>query len=110
MFSSSHPMHAPSPNAVPVEASPSLDAKLRFLRSPAAHGATVCDLRPEHVCMTDPPVIIDCLEFNAPLRQVDPFDEVAFLGFECGLAGADWIAPRLVAGLSAALDDHPLPA
>jgi aminoglycoside phosphotransferase family enzyme len=68
------------------------------------------DLRPEHVCMVEPPVVIDCLEFNAPLRQVDPFDEVAFLGFECGLAGADWIAPRLVAGLSAALDERPQPA
>ncbi|HEX5685030.1 MAG TPA: hypothetical protein VFY73_13490 [Ideonella sp.] len=65
------------------------------------------DLRPEHVCLVDPPVIIDCLEFNAQLRQVDPFDEVAFLGLECGLAGADWLMPRLIAGLSAALDDRP---
>jgi aminoglycoside phosphotransferase family enzyme len=68
------------------------------------------DLRPEHVCLIDPPVVIDCLEFNAQLRQVDPFDELAFLGLECGLGGADWIAPRLVAGLSAALDDRLSPA
>ena len=65
------------------------------------------DLRPEHVCLLDPPVVIDCLEFNAQLRQVDPFDEVAYLGLECDLAGAPWIGPRLLAGLSAQLDDRP---
>jgi aminoglycoside phosphotransferase family enzyme len=69
------------------------------------------DLRPEHVCLLEPPVVIDCLEFNALLRQVDPFDEVAFLGLECHLAGAPpWVAARLVAGLSSALGDHPSPA
>jgi aminoglycoside phosphotransferase family enzyme len=65
------------------------------------------DLRPEHVCLLDPPVVIDCLEFNAQLRQVDPFDEVAYLGFECDLAGASWIGPRLVAGLSTQLQERP---
>jgi aminoglycoside phosphotransferase family enzyme len=64
------------------------------------------DLRPEHVCLIDPPVVIDCLEFNAQLRQVDPFDELAFLGLECSLGNADWIGPRMVAGLSSALDDR----
>jgi aminoglycoside phosphotransferase family enzyme len=68
------------------------------------------DLRPEHVCMVDPPVVIDCLEFNAALRHVDPFDELAFLGLECGLAGADWIGPRLVDRVSEILDDRPAPA
>jgi uncharacterized protein len=65
------------------------------------------DLRPEHVCLLDPPIVIDCLEFNAQLRQVDPFDEVAYLGLECDLAGAPWIAPRLLAGLSAQLQERP---
>jgi aminoglycoside phosphotransferase family enzyme len=65
------------------------------------------DLRPEHVCLTDPPVVIDCVEFNLALRRVDPFDEVAFLGLECRLAGAPWIGPRLVSGLSAELDERP---
>lgn len=65
------------------------------------------DLRPEHVCLLDPPVVIDCLEFNAQMRQVDPFDEVAYLGLECDLAGAPWIGPRLLAGLSAQLRDQP---
>jgi len=65
------------------------------------------DLRPEHVCLLRPPVVIDCLEFNAALRQVDPLDELAFLGLECELAGAAWIGPRLVAMYGAALDDVP---
>ena len=45
------------------------------------------DLRPEHICFRDPTAIFDCLEFNAELRQVDPFDELAYLGVECAL---DW--------------------
>ncbi|HUP05591.1 MAG TPA: hypothetical protein VMU47_00455 [Caldimonas sp.] len=68
------------------------------------------DLRPEHVFMLEPPVVIDCIEFNAQLRQVDPFDEIAFLGFECGLLGAAWIGRRLADGLAVALDDRPPPA
>jgi aminoglycoside phosphotransferase family enzyme len=65
------------------------------------------DLRPEHVCLLDPPVVIDCLEFNARLRQVDPFDEMAFLALECEMAGAPWIGPRLETGCTAALGDRP---
>ncbi len=68
------------------------------------------DLRPEHVWLLDPPVIIDCLEFNPALRRVDPFDEMAFLALECEMAGAPWIGPRLLAGIAAALDDLPSPA
>ena len=65
------------------------------------------DLRPEHVWLIEPPVVIDCLEFNAALRQVDPFEEIAFLALECEMAGAPWIGPRLIAGIAAALDDQP---
>jgi aminoglycoside phosphotransferase family enzyme len=48
------------------------------------------DLRPEHIWLNDPIEIIDCLEFNARLRAVDPFDEIAFLSLECGRLGAAW--------------------
>lgn len=61
------------------------------------------DLRPEHVCLTDPPVIFDCLEFNRTLRLSDPVSEVVFLGMECAMLGADWIGPRLVAALESGL-------
>jgi aminoglycoside phosphotransferase family enzyme len=65
------------------------------------------DLRPEHVCLLQPPVVIDALEFNAALRAVDPFEELAFLGLECEMAGAAWIGPRLLAACAAALGNAP---
>jgi uncharacterized protein len=58
-----------------------------------AHG----DLRPEHVCLTDPPAIIDALEFDRDLRLLDPADELAFLAMECEFAGAEFIGPILFA-------------
>lgn len=62
------------------------------------------DLRPEHVCLVDPPVIIDCLEFNRRLRLVDPFDELTYLGLECERLGASWIGTVL----ARRRDDAPL--
>jgi aminoglycoside phosphotransferase family enzyme len=41
--------------------------------------------------LTDPPVIIDCLEFNLGLRLIDPLDELAFFAMECRRLGAPWI-------------------
>ena len=57
-----------------------------------AHG----DLRPEHVCLIDPPVIIDCLEFRRDFRLLDPLDELAFLGMECERLGAPRIGQALL--------------
>lgn len=65
------------------------------------------DLRPEHVCLSDPPVVIDCLEFSRPLRLVDPFDELCFLGLECERLGAAWILERLVSECARTLQDRP---
>jgi aminoglycoside phosphotransferase family enzyme len=65
------------------------------------------DLRPEHICLSEPPVIIDCLEFNRALRFVDPFDELAFLGMECEKLGAPWIAARLISRCAAELGERP---
>ena len=65
------------------------------------------DLRPEHIGLDGTPVVIDCLEFNRALREVDPFDELAFLDLECSLLGAGWIGPRLIERCSAALQDRP---
>ena len=85
---------------------PLLEARVRAGRIVEGHG----DLRPEHVFLTEPPVAIDCLEFNEGLRTVDPFDEIAFLGLECARHGADWVYPELRARLEAGLDDTPEPA
>ncbi len=64
-----------------------LEDRARSGRIVEGHG----DLKPEHVCLIDPPVIIDCLEFNRSLRQIDPLDELAFFGMECRRLGAPWI-------------------
>lgn len=62
-----------------------------------AHG----DLRPEHIWLTEPVRIIDCLEFNAQLRAVDPLDEVAFLCLECERLGSLEASNRFQRKLSA---------
>ncbi len=54
------------------------------------------DLRPEHICLTNPPVIIDCLEFNPDFRRLDPFDELSYLALECRLLGAVELADTIV--------------
>jgi len=61
------------------------------------------DLRPEHVWPEPPVRIIDCLEFNADLRAIDPLDELAFLHVECSRLGAarhgDYVVQRVAAAL-----------
>jgi aminoglycoside phosphotransferase family enzyme len=73
------------------------DAQLSFLaaRRPwldlrAAAGCIVeahGDLRPEHVLLGDPPIVIDCLEFDRNLRILDRAEELAFLALECARIG-----------------------
>jgi len=63
------------------------------------------DLRPEHICMLAPPVVIDCLEFDATLRELDPFDEIAFLALEIGLLGAASLADALQARYAELMSD-----
>lgn len=57
-----------------------------------AHG----DLRPEHVCLEEAPIIIDCLEFKREFRILDPADELSFLTMECERLGAPEFLDRLV--------------
>jgi aminoglycoside phosphotransferase family enzyme len=64
------------------------------------------DLRPEHVCLEQPPVIIDCLEFSRQLRALDPVSELSFLALECRRLGAVWIGERLLADYAARTGDR----
>jgi len=66
-----------------------------------AHG----DLRPEHIWLTHPITIIDCLEFDARLRALDPLDEIAFLHLECERLGARWAGERIRWRLAMLLDE-----
>ncbi|WP_366657143.1 hypothetical protein [Fodinicurvata sp. EGI_FJ10296] len=60
------------------------------------------DLRPEHICLTDPPQIIDCLEFNRAMRIIDPCDEITYLGMECDMLGASGVRGTLERMMAAA--------
>lgn len=84
-----------------------------LLRARVAEGRIVeghGDLRAEHVCLVEPPTVFDALEFDARLGEVDPFDELCFLGLECDMAGDASIGPLLCTRIAAALDDAPAPA
>jgi aminoglycoside phosphotransferase family enzyme len=80
-----------------------IDARVRRHRIVDGHG----DLRPEHIWLDHEIRIIDCLEFNARLRAVDPFDEIAYLDLECERLGAAWagryIRTRIERGLAASV-------
>jgi aminoglycoside phosphotransferase family enzyme len=94
------------------------DAQLRYVRRARStlegrvssgrvvegHG----DLRPEHLCLTDPPAVIDCLEFSRDLRMLDPLDELTFLGLECERLGAPEVGQWFMdAYLRATRDEAP---
>ncbi len=68
-----------------------------------AHG----DLRPEHVCLMDEPLVIDCLEFDRSLRLLDPVCELSFLALECRRLGAAWIGDVLLSTYAELSGDKP---
>lgn len=80
-----------------------VDARASTRRIVEGHG----DLRPEHVCLGPPPVIIDCVEFNRDFRILDPADELAYLGMECERLGAETIGATLLAHYSTLTGDLP---
>jgi aminoglycoside phosphotransferase family enzyme len=70
------------------------DARVNAGRIVEGHG----DLRPEHIYLGSPPLVIDCLEFNRALRLLDPLEELATLALECERSGAGWVG-RFVHGV-----------
>jgi len=67
------------------------------------------DLRPEHICLIDPPAVFDCLEFNADLRRIDVLDELCFLAMECDALGADSLGERVLKDYLKRSQDRPPP-
>lgn len=65
------------------------------------------DLRPEHVYLTQPARIVDCLEFDRRLRILDPVDELACLGLHAAHPGAAWVRDALLAHYRRVTDDRP---
>jgi len=70
-----------------------LEARVVDGRVVDAHG----DLRPEHVCLETPPVVIDPLEFDDELRMLDAASELAFFALECERLRAPWFGGRVFA-------------
>lgn len=66
--------------------------RIRDRRLVDGHG----DLRPEHVYVNGTPRIIDCLEFRADLRRLDPISEIAYLALECRRLGGPAIEGHLL--------------
>lgn len=82
-----------------------LDQRARQGSIVEAHG----DLRPEHVFLVDPPVIVDCLEFNRDLRILDTASELMFLALECERQGAAWVKDLLFETYTEITQDAPPP-
>lgn len=80
-----------------------VEARSRDGRIVGGHG----DLRPEHVCLREDPVVIDCIEFEREFRLVDPADELAYLGMECELLGAPWVTDVFLEEYRSATGDRP---
>lgn len=66
-----------------------------------AHG----DLKPEHICLIDPPCVIDALEFSKDLRILDPAEELSYLWIECERLGSAQAAAYVLEGYCRASRD-----
>ncbi len=80
-----------------------LTGRLKQRRIVDGHG----DLRPEHIWLGDDVKIIDCVEFNARLRMLDPLEEIAHLDLECEHLGAKGIGAYIQPRVMQALHDDP---
>ena len=80
-----------------------VDARARARRIVEGHG----DLRPEHIYLTQPPTVMDCIEFDRRLRLRDPVEELAFLAMECDRGGCPQFDGWLFAEYRALSDDEP---
>jgi aminoglycoside phosphotransferase family enzyme/predicted kinase len=65
------------------------------------------DLRPEHICLSSPPKIFDCIEFNAEFRTLDIADELAFLCLELEAMGHRELGDKILIAALTALEDRP---
>lgn len=79
-----------------------LEARLDAGRIVEGHG----DLRPEHVCLLERPVVIDCLEFNREFRVLDVADELAYLAMECARLGAPAVGDAILAACCERMGDR----
>ena len=80
-----------------------LEARVHGGHIAEGHG----DLRPEHLCLLEEPVIFDCIEFDRSLRLLDVVDELSFLSMECERLGAPDVGPVALEAYTEATGDAP---
>lgn len=85
-------------------AEPLFRQRIAALRIRECHG----DLRLEHIYLTEPIAIIDCVEFSDRFRNVDTAADLAFLSMELGLHGSHDLNRRLLESYRAASGDKHL--
>ena len=81
-----------------------LETRVRDGRVREGHG----DLRAEHICFEDPPVIFDCIEFNEEFRYCDAASEVAFLSMDLDFLGVPLLSQHFIASFQNLTQDHDL--
>lgn len=87
-----------------------VESEAELLRQRVRQGCIVeghGDLRPQHVCLIEEPVIFDCLEFDRSLRLLDVVDELSFLAMECERLGAPSIGKVVVDTYATVAGDTP---
>jgi uncharacterized protein len=82
-----------------------LGMRVRDGRVREGHG----DLRAEHICLEDDPVIFDCIEFSEEFRYCDAASEIAFLCMDLDYLGAPLLSEHFVASFQNLTQDPDLP-
>jgi aminoglycoside phosphotransferase family enzyme/predicted kinase len=69
-----------------------LETRVRDGRVREGHG----DLRAEHICLEEDPVIFDCIEFSEEFRYCDAASEIAFLSMDLDYLGVPMLSEHFV--------------
>lgn len=65
------------------------------------------DLRAEHICLHDPPVVFDCIEFNDRFRYNDVISELSFLAMDLEFLAAPELGRYLLQEYQRRTGDRP---
>jgi hypothetical protein len=81
-----------------------LERRVRDGRVREGHG----DLRAEHICLEDDPVIFDCIEFSDEFRYCDAVSEIAFLAMDVDYLGSPLLSEYFVSSFQNLTQDPEL--
>jgi hypothetical protein len=110
---SNHALPIPLLDRLEIASAANFERLLPELERRAGEGRIVDghgDLHARNICMTDPPTVYDCLEFEPAFRCGDVATEIAFLAMDLRYRGAPDLARRFVEAYVAVCRDVRLPA